>query len=438
MSFYVCECNIDMNIDNKYIEQFMVEGREYQKPYGPGYNRTEHKKRESFDTLLKWAVERRRGKVRYAKDILTGGFYYYSYSQQVKIVKAFLFLSLSDRRFAYRKLYGLWDESFVDVVKRAWNEFHDEECGWLITRFFPKEFLVKNLDALSTPYNYYYLCKRLGQEEWFFPVRDKFKSNITIAQYLEAVSMTRHPITEDEAKELLYRMVSVAIYANLANNERIETRLGEIMIDETGHDLTMSYWFRCPEFLIYKNDNFKEVLVYLCLMGLKDTVKDFCTWCDSVKAKFSDIVGPLTPSNPDVTGRKFLSVLIDIFPDKFRYMLEYETFQKQTWLNRRWRIMLQPQKRKEYGSEIRMPLVRKENIPYIKPDVINPLFYESWEVVPSRIPADEELSEEDSHEKIKAMLRNNPNLWKPFYSLGIIDSSMFPETDSDTDTDVPF
>jgi hypothetical protein len=196
------------------------------------------------------------------------------------------------------------------------------------------------LDALSTPYNYYYLCKRLGQEEWFFPVRDKFKSNITIAQYLEAVSMTRHPIAEDEAKELLYRMVSVAIYAHLANNERIETRLGEIMIDETGHDLTMSYWFRCPEFLIYKNDNFKEVLVYLCLMGLKDTVKDFCTWCDSVKAKFSDIVGPLIPSNPDVTGRKFLSVLIDIFPDKFRYMLEYETFQKQTWLNRRWRIML--------------------------------------------------------------------------------------------------
>jgi hypothetical protein len=171
---------------------------------------------------------------------------------------------------------------------------------------------------------------------------------------------------------------------------------------------------------------------------LKDTVKDFCTWCYSVKAKFSDIVGPLTPSNPDVTGRKFLSVLIDIFPDKFRYMLEYETFQKQTWLNRRWRIMLQPQKRKEYGSEIRMPLVRKENIPYIKPDVINPLFYESWEVVPSRKLADEELSEEDSYEKIKAMLLNNPNLWKPFYSLGIIDSSMFPETDSDTDTDVPF
>ena len=150
-------------MDN-FVEQFMVDGREYQKPYGPEYDRSEHKKQESFDTLMKWVVERKRGKVGYAKRILTGGFDYYSYSQQVKIVRTFLFKSMGDRRFAYRKLYGLWDESFVDVVKQAWNEFHDEECGLLITRFFPKEFLIENLDALSTPYNYYFLCKRLGEE----------------------------------------------------------------------------------------------------------------------------------------------------------------------------------------------------------------------------------------------------------------------------------
>ena len=143
-------------MDN-YIEQFMEDGREYQKPYGPEYDRSGYKKQESFDTLLKWAVERKRGKVSYAKRILTDGFNYYSYSQQVKIVKAFLFLSWGDRRFAYKRLSALWDESFIDIVKQAWNEFHDEECGWLITRFFPKEFLAENLEALSTPYNYYFL-----------------------------------------------------------------------------------------------------------------------------------------------------------------------------------------------------------------------------------------------------------------------------------------
>jgi len=421
-----------MDIDDKFIEQFMVDGREYQKPYGPEYNMSEHKKQESFDTLLKWVVERKRGKLSYAKQILTGGFYYYSYSQQVKIVKAFLSQSLSDRRFAYSKLYGLWDESFVDVVKQAWNEFHDEECGWLITRFFPKDFLVENLDALSTPYNYFFLCKRLGQEEWFVPVKDKFKSNITIVQYLEAVSMTRHPIAEEEAWELLYRMVSVAIYAHLANNERRETRMGPIMVDETGHDMTMSYWFRFPEFLIYKNDNFKEVLVYLCLMGLQNTVRDFCTWCDSVKATFSDVAGPLTPSNPNVTGKKFLSVIIDVFPDKFRYMLEYETFQNQTWLNRRWLIMLRPQRRSEYGSEIKMPLVRITDIPEISIADMNPFFHKC-------ILADEEgLYEESNKKDIKEFLSKYPNLWTSLYKCDLIDSSRIPETILDAEDDVPF
>ena len=410
----------------------MEEGREYQKPYGPEYDRPEYRKQESFDTCLKWAVERKRGEVSYAKRILKDGFYYYSYSQQVKIVKAFLFLSLGDRRFAYRKLYSLWDESFTDVVKQAWNEFHDEECGWLMTRFFPKEFLAENLEALSTPYNYYFLCKRLGQEEWFVPVKDKFKPNISIAQYLEAVSMTRHPIAEEEANELLYRMVSVAIYGHLANNEQMESKWGEVKVDVNGHDMTMSYWFRCPEFLIYKNDNFKEVLVYLCLMGLQNTVKDFCAWCDSIRIKYSDVVGPLAPSNPNVTGESFLSAIIEYFPDEYRYMLDYETYQYKTWLNRRWRVMLHPQKRTRYGREVQMSLVSIDTISEIDLADINPSFHEY-------IKTDEdELNEEGRNKMIQEMLNDNPSLWTTLYSLDIIDSSMIPQEILDEKKDVPF
>lgn len=415
-----------------YIEQFMEDGRKYQKPYGPEYDRTEFKKQESFDTLLKWAVERKRGKVSYAKRILTDGFNYYSYSQQVKIVKAFLFMSLGDRRFAYKRLSAFWDESFEDIVKQAWKEFHDEECGWLITRFFPKEFLAENLEALSTPYNYYFLCKRLGQEEWFVPAKEKFSPTITIARYLEAVSMTRHPITEEEAIELLYRMVSVAIYAQLANNEQMETKWGEIKVDETGHDMTMSYWFRCPEFLVYKNDNFKEVLVYLCLMGLQKAVKDFCAWCDSIKTKFSDNVGPLIPSNQDVTGESFLFTIIESFPSKYRYMLDYEPFQFKTWLNRRWKVMLHPQKRTRYGGEVQMNLVSIDRIPKIDLAEINPSFHKYIRTV------EDELKEEERNKLIKEMLNDNPNLWTLLYSFDLIDSSMIPKEILDVKKDVPF
>ena len=418
-------------MDN-YVEQFMEDGRQYQRPYGPEYDRPDYKKQESFDTLLKWAVERKRGKVSYAKRILTDGFNYYSYSQQVKIVKAFLFQSLGDRRFAYKRLSAIWDESFAEIVKQAWNEFHDEECGWLITRFFPKEFLAENLDALSTPYNYYFLCKLLGQEEWFVPDKDKFNPTITIVRYLEAVSMTRHPISEEEANELLYRMVSVAIYAHLAYNEQMETKWGEIKFDKTGHDMTMSYWFRCPEFLIYKNDNFKEVLVYLCLMGLEDVVKDFCTWCDSAKTNSLDNVGLLIPTNSKITGESFLSAVIESFPDKYRYMLDYESFQLNTWLNRRWRVMLHPHKRTRYGGEVRMNLVSIDRIPRIDIAEINPSFHKY-----SRTYEDE-LKEEDRNKIIKEMLHDNPSLWTLLYTHDLIDSSMIPKEILDTKKDVPF
>ena len=302
----------------------------------------------------------------------------------------------------------------------------------MITRFFPKEFLAENLDALSTPYNYYFLCKRLGQEEWFVPDKDKFNPTITIVRYLEAVSMTRHPIAEEEANELLYRMVSVAIYAHLANNEQMETKWGEIKVDETGHDMTMSYWFRCPEFLIYKNNNFKEVLVYLCLMGLQDVVKDFCTWCDSAKFKFLDNVGLLIPTNSKITGESFLSAIIESFPDNYRYMLDYESFQLNTWLNRRWRVMLHPHKRTRYGGEVRMNLVRIDRIPKIDLAEINPSFHKYIRTV------EDELKEEERNKIIKEMLHDNPSLWTLLYTHDLIDSSMIPTEILDDKKDVPF
>ena len=111
-------------------------------------------------------------------------------------------------------------------------------------------------------------------------------------------------------------------------------------------------------------------------MGLQNVVKDFCSWCDNVKNIFSDIVGPLIPSNPDVTGKTFLSTIIDTFPDEYRHMLDYEPYYTYTWLNWRWRVMLQPQERTRNGFVIRMPLVSIDNIPQIDLDDLNPFFYE--------------------------------------------------------------
>lgn len=82
------------------------------------------------------------------------------------------------------------------------------------------------------------------------------------------------------------------------------------------------------------------------------------------------------PSNHEVTGKAFLSAIIESFPYNYRYMLDYENYQTKTWLNRRWRIMLQPQQRTRYGSEIQMPLVSINSIPEVDIADINPFFYQ--------------------------------------------------------------
>jgi hypothetical protein len=167
-------------------------------------------------------------------------------------------------------------------------------------------------------------------------------------------------------------------------------------------------------------------------MGMQNTVKDFCIWCDTIKTKFSDNVGPLIPSNQDVTGESFLSAIIDSFPDKYRFMLDYESFQFKTWLNRQWKVMLHPQKRTRYGGEVQMSLVSIDNIPQIDIAEINPSFHKY-----SRTDEDE-LKEEDRNKIVKEMLNDNPNLWTLLYTHDIIDSSMIPQEILDEKNDVPF
>jgi hypothetical protein len=167
-------------------------------------------------------------------------------------------------------------------------------------------------------------------------------------------------------------------------------------------------------------------------MGLEDVVRDFCTWCDGIKTRFSDNVGQLVPSNQDVTGESFLSAIIESFPDKYRYMLDYETFQYKTWLNRRWRVMLHPQKRTRYGGEVQMSLVSIDNIPPINLADINPSFHKY------RRTDEDELKEEDRNKIINEMLNDNPNLWTLLYTHDIIDSSMIPKEILDAKKDVPF
>ena len=314
--------------ENWSIQHFMAEGKVYQKPYAPRYNKLNYHRQETFDTLFKWVVDKKKRKFRYAKKILKLGFNGYSYAQQNKIIKEFILLNYSDRRFAYEKLQKMYiDKDFLELIEKAWDEFHDEECKDLIVSFFPKTYILKNVDAIATPYNYYDICKCVGSEKEFIPDKTKFRAHIAIVHYVEAVSMTQYPLSESEARELLYRMVRISIEVLIKSDYASEK-------------------YKFPTFLFYENECFKEVLVYLCLMGLESTVHAFCYWCEVIRDKCKDY----EEEKGDVFEADFITIVKLNFPEQYHYMLNDKSYEGMEWINYNGKIMMNPRYKESKDS----------------------------------------------------------------------------------------
>ena len=210
--------------------------KEDYRPLGP--------KRESFDCLLNWVSERKKGKLTYAKTILTENFRGYSDYQQKKILKVFLQQAYGYRKFAYFKLYANWDEKMIPHVLQCWKKFHDDTCGWLIIRLFPTDVVKEISKELATPRNFYLLCKRLGKELPFYPDKELFSEYISIVDYLDAISHTRYSITSDEAEGLIYFIVSVVMYGLSCDHEFYGKYPGGILELPDGSEATTKNYFR--------------------------------------------------------------------------------------------------------------------------------------------------------------------------------------------------
>ena len=73
-------------------------------------------------TLLKWYADKGSGKVTDARKEILRRFDYLDWRVQKRIALAFLQGGKSDREWAYRKIYRLWDKCFQEPVRRLWEE----------------------------------------------------------------------------------------------------------------------------------------------------------------------------------------------------------------------------------------------------------------------------------------------------------------------------
>lgn len=153
--------------------------------------------------IIKSYLNKDGGKVIASRKEIEWRFNALDWKYQKQIIFAFLQSGKIDREWAYSKLYVVWDDCFIPVLKELWERYHEETLSWLIIRYFPIEFLKNNFESLNVGRNYYLLCSRL------FDTPD-FAVDKTLLNEYELLKIKRlmgESITLEDAKDLFFYIV---------------------------------------------------------------------------------------------------------------------------------------------------------------------------------------------------------------------------------------
>lgn len=166
----------------------------------------EYKKRKHnapISTVIKCYLDKESGKVSAARKEIEWRFNALDWRYQKQILFAFLQSGKSDREWAYKKMYAVWDDCFVPVVKELWEQHHEKHLSWLVIHFFPKDYLRKEFESLSEGRNYYFLYQRLHDDHDF--VLDRTRLNE--ADLLAVRHQLGETIADDEIIDLFFLLI---------------------------------------------------------------------------------------------------------------------------------------------------------------------------------------------------------------------------------------
>lgn len=167
---------------------------------------------ESICALLKSFTDKQSGKVTEARAELRDRFSKQSFLTQQKILKAMLNASKQDRIWGYKQLRTNWDNLFFEDVRTLWEQFHEKECGAVIIKHFPMEYVYDNLSALDTHDNYTSLCIKLMHHPKFQIDKDRLKeapvfSGYNDVEYLYILAKSKSCVEKGFATNMLYRQM---------------------------------------------------------------------------------------------------------------------------------------------------------------------------------------------------------------------------------------
>lgn len=175
---------------------------------------------ESISVLLKAFTDKQSGLVAETRVELRDRFGKQSFLTQRKILKAMLNASKQDRIWAYNRLNYCWDNFFLEDVQALWEQYHEKECGAMIIKHFPKEYVYDNLSALDIQGNYTNLCIKLINHPKFQIDKERLKEDFVFyghpeVEYLYILAKSKSKIEKGEATRTLFNQM--AVFINIVN-----------------------------------------------------------------------------------------------------------------------------------------------------------------------------------------------------------------------------
>lgn len=183
-------------------------------------NKIQPHKNENISALLNAFTDKQSGKVAEARAELRDRFGKQSFQMQRKILKAMLSASKQDRVWTYKQLGNVWDDYFFEDVKNLWEQYHEKECGAMIIKHFPMEYVYENLSALDTHGNYTNLCIKLIHHPKFQIDKERLKEDFVFyghpeVEYLYILAKSKSKIEKGEATRTLFNQM--AVFINIVN-----------------------------------------------------------------------------------------------------------------------------------------------------------------------------------------------------------------------------
>lgn len=152
--------------------------------------------------LIKWFVNREKGKVVDARHEIQWRFRSLDWNDQKKILFAFLSSGKEDRKWAYKQLVNYWDDSFFPKVKEIWETFHEYELIRPAIECFPKEYLREHKEEFCNAH-YYAYCRRFVNDPDF----EIDQTKVSPKGYMLLMRHGKRPFSEKEAKTLIYKQI---------------------------------------------------------------------------------------------------------------------------------------------------------------------------------------------------------------------------------------